>query len=54
MDPERPTLFEARAEWFQGRERASLEDLVRKLGGKSRRDQLESPEQSFGGSRKRP
>lgn len=32
MDPHAPTLFEAKAEWFDGPGRAQLEDAIRKLG----------------------
>jgi hypothetical protein len=32
MDPNAPTLFAAKTEWFSGPGRAQLEDAIRKLG----------------------
>jgi hypothetical protein len=37
MDPQAPTLFEAKAEWFGGPGRAQLEDAIRKLGSSNQR-----------------
>lgn len=37
MDPQSPTLFQAKLEWFAGRQRSDLERVVLFLGGKAKR-----------------